>query len=183
MITRWKTGPTKTINYAAFENGYPEQDIALLAANKLKEAADEWNALELGIRFNWVYKIEDAAFVLSYAKAGISGVLAESFFPNDVDLNVLNVYPSAFKPGTVQYLKNIFLHELGHILGFRHEFAPEAESQLEAGEVSPRDPISVMGYGFPPTLQESDVKSAQAFYKFQGRNIGSMDIVEYDAGT
>ncbi|KAJ6142661.1 hypothetical protein N7471_002114 [Penicillium samsonianum] len=104
-ISRWKTGSKKTVNFAVFENGYPTQELAFLAANKLKEAADEWNDLELGVQFEWVYKIEDAAFVLSYAESNIPGVLAEAFFPNDLDLNILNVYPDAFKSGTMQCLK------------------------------------------------------------------------------
>ncbi|KAJ5110379.1 hypothetical protein N7532_000914 [Penicillium argentinense] len=191
VIPRWKTGSTKTVNFAAFENGYPKPELAFLAATKLKEAADEWNALKLGIQLNWVYKIEDAAFVLSYAKNDNPAVLAEAFFPNDLDLNVLNVYPAAFEPGAVQYLKNIFLHELGHVLGFRHEFAPELESDEQSVQIGPRNPTSVMAYEFPPQLQPSDIENAKTFYQFPGKYIGQAQgepkwglmIVDYDANN
>ncbi|KAB8077436.1 hypothetical protein BDV29DRAFT_168183 [Aspergillus leporis] len=173
IIPRWKIGPNKTVNFAAFQNGYPKPELALLAATKLKEAADEWNALELGVQFKWVADIEDAAFVLSYAGEQ-GGVLAAAFFPNDLDLNVLNVYETAFQAPNVQYLKNIFLHELGHVLGFRHEFAPELEDTKNdyTVQLGPRNPLSVMNYEFPPMIQPSDKESAKAFYRFPGKALG-----------
>jgi hypothetical protein len=173
IIPRWKTGPDKSVNFAAFANGYPKPELALLAAQALKQAADEWNTLELGVQLKWVAKIEDAAFVLSFA-GDQDGVLAEAFFPNEADLNVLNVYNAAFQPGTVQYLKNIFLHELGHVLGLRHEFAPELEDTGDnyTVQIGPRNPLSVMGYEFPPQIQPSDVENVKAFYKFPGTSLG-----------
>ncbi|KAL3264957.1 hypothetical protein ABHI18_000234 [Aspergillus niger] len=165
--------PPQSINFAAFENGYPRPGLALLAANALRDAANDWNELDLGVKFQWVQDIEKASFVLSYA--GNQGdVLAEAFFPNEDDLSYLNVYSSAFQPGTVQYLKNIFLHELGHVLGFRHEFAPELEDNKDDFTVQfgPRNPLSVMGYEFPPRLQTTDRDSAEAFYKFPGSHLG-----------
>ncbi|PYI00167.1 zincin [Aspergillus ellipticus CBS 707.79] len=173
FILRWKPDPPQTINFAAFSNGYPRPGLALLAANALKEAADDWNKLEFGVKFKWVEHIDDAAFVLSYA--GDQGsVLAQAFFPNEDDLSYLNVYSAAFQPGTIQYLKNIFLHELGHVLGFRHEFAPEREDSHDDYSVQfgPRNPLSVMGYEFPPQLQSTDKDSAQAFYRFPGKKLG-----------
>jgi hypothetical protein len=185
-IPRWRTGPTKTVNFAVLENGYPKPELAFLAADKLNEAANEWNALKLGVQFEWVYKIEDAAFVLTYAKQVSPNTLAEAFFPNSVDLNVLNVYPAAFEEGTVQYLKNIFLHELGHVLGLRHEFAPERETgaDLKSVQVGPRNPTSVMAYEFPPQMQPSDIDSAKTFYQFSGTHLGGrLPIVDYDANN
>ena len=190
-IPRWRTGPTKTVNFAVLATGYPKPEHAFLAANKLNEAANEWNELKLGVQFEWVYKIEDAAFVLAYAKEVSPGTLAEAFFPNNLDLNVLNVYPAAFKEGTVQYLKNIFLHELGHVLGLRHEFAPERETgaNLNSVQIGPRNPSSVMAYEFPPQMQPSDIDSTKTFYQFSGTYLGVMEktgrlpIVDYDANN
>ncbi|KAJ5973800.1 hypothetical protein N7481_011010 [Penicillium waksmanii] len=188
-IPRWKTGPTKTVNFAVLASGYPKPELAFLAANKLHEAANEWNELNLGVQLEWVYKIEDAAFVLTYAKEVSPGTLAEAFFPNNVDLNVLNVYPAAFEEGTVQYLKNIFLHELGHVLGLRHEFAPEKETDVKSVQIGPRNPTSVMAYEFPPQIQPSDIDSTKTFYQFTGKYFGNMQktgrlpIVDYDANN
>jgi hypothetical protein len=197
IIPRWKTGPNKTVNFAAFANGYPKPELALIAAQALKEAADEWNTLKLGVQFKWVAKIEDAAFALSFAGKQ-DGVLAEAFFPNYADLNTLNVYDAAFQPETMQYLKNTFLHELGHVLGLRHEFAPEREDTGDDNytvQIGPRNPLSVMGYEFPPQIQPSDVENVKAFYKFPGTSLGWKEahtkkqaksllrIVDYDANN
>ncbi|KAL3444580.1 hypothetical protein BJX65DRAFT_310768 [Aspergillus insuetus] len=168
--------------------------LALLTANKLNEAAENWNALNLGVKFAWVEKIENAAFLLSFAKQRSPGTLAEAFFPNDVDLNSLIVYPAAFQPGYVQYLKNIFLHELGHVLGLRHKFAPELEKGvgLDSVQVGPRNPTSVMGYEFPPLLQTSNVDNTKVFYRFPGKNLGvrqnlpvewGLRIVDFEANN
>ncbi|GLA37952.1 hypothetical protein AnigIFM63309_004935 [Aspergillus niger] len=173
VIPRWKPAkPPQSINFAAFKNGYPRPGLALLAANALRDAASDWNALDLGVKFEWVQDIKKASFVLSYA--GNQGdVLAQAFFPNEDDLSYLNVYSSAFQPGTVQYLKNIFLHELGHVLGFRHEFAPEYEDNMDdfTVQVGPRNSLSVMSYEFPPLLQTTDKNSAKAFYKLNKNHI------------
>ncbi|OJJ76901.1 hypothetical protein ASPBRDRAFT_36076 [Aspergillus brasiliensis CBS 101740] len=178
VIPRWKPdSPPQPINFAAFANGYPRPGLALLAANALRDAADDWNKLDLGVKLQWVEDINKASFVLSYA--GDQGhVLAQAFFPNEDDLSYLNVYSAAFEPGTVQYLKNIFLHELGHVLGFRHEFAPELEDSKNDYSVQfgPRNPMSVMGYEFPPLLQTTDRDSAQAFYKFPGSQLGWKEV-------
>jgi hypothetical protein len=173
IIPRWKTGPSKTVNFAVFEHGYPKPEWAFLAAAALNEAAEDWNALNLGVQLKWVSNLEDAVFVLSFA-GDQGGVLADAFFPNEVDLNVLNVYNGAFRPGTLPYLKNIFLHELGHVLGLRHEFAPETEDEGDeyTVQIGPRNPLSVMGYEFPPQMQPSDVENAKAFYKFPGTSLG-----------
>ncbi|CBF73949.1 predicted protein [Aspergillus nidulans FGSC A4] len=171
VLPRWARDPPQTVNFAAFANGYPRPVLALVGANALRDAADEWNKLDLGVKFKWVEKIEHASFVLSYA-GNQGNVLAEAFFPNEDDLSYLNVYSAAFQPGTVQYLKNIFLHELGHVLGFRHEFAPELEKEEECVQLGPRNPLSVMGYEFPPQIQTTDRESAEAFYMFPGYSLG-----------
>ncbi|KAB8069346.1 hypothetical protein BDV29DRAFT_182916 [Aspergillus leporis] len=183
IIHRWKTGPNKTVNFATLANGYPKKELALIAANALNEAAEEWNALELGVQLKWVADTKDAAFVLAYA-GDQGGVLAEAFFPNTVDLNTLNVYKGALEAGTIRYLKNIFLHELGHVLGFRHEFAPELEDKKTdySVQIGPRDPLSVMGYEFPPQIQQTDIMSAKAFYQFPGTELGFKESLVYHPG-
>lgn len=119
-IPRWKKN--QTVQFATFSEGYPTPNQALLAAYRLNEAANEWNDLNVGVTLKWVDEVEDAAFVLAYG--GDAGTtLAEAFFPNSNDLSTLFVYQRAFQLGSINYLVNIFLHELGHVLGLRHEFA------------------------------------------------------------
>lgn len=159
FIPRWKRN--SEVKFATFANGYATSDQAQYAARMLKKAADAWTDLDLGVKFSWTNDIEDAAFVLGYGGDGGS-TLARAFFPNEQDLNMLYVYKGAFEPGRINYMKNIFLHELGHVLGLRHEFAPEQEGGTV--QLGIRDVQSVMSYVFPPDIQASDKKSTREFY-------------------
>ncbi|KAL5608580.1 hypothetical protein FOVSG1_003261 [Fusarium oxysporum f. sp. vasinfectum] len=164
-IPRWK--PRHTINFAAYAGGYPQPGDAEFAALRLWDAAKEWNSYELGVNFAWVGDLEKATFVLEYG--GDKGsVLASAFFPSSQPLNTLFVYQVALLP-TDRYrgmLKNIFLHELGHTLGLRHEFALDPD-RFEGGAVvyGSRNEKSVMSYIFPPQVQPSDITDIQNFYK------------------
>ncbi|KAE8165191.1 hypothetical protein BDV40DRAFT_297782 [Aspergillus tamarii] len=158
---RWAYG--STINFAAFADKYPKTGYAELAARELNNAAEEWNAVKLGVKFKWVTNLEEAAFVLAYG--GDNGdTLAEAFFPNGKDINTLNVYRKAFEEENIQHLKNIFLHELGHVLGLRHEFAAEREAGVRSSQIGTANPESVMSYSFPPKIQESDKEYGRQFY-------------------
>ncbi|KAJ9661436.1 hypothetical protein H2198_002004 [Neophaeococcomyces mojaviensis] len=169
-IPRWKLG--STINFATSATGYPTPADAVYAAKMLIEAADEWNSYKVGVRFNWVSNVDDATFVLAYG--GDKGtVLASAFFPNAAVLNTLWVYSHSFDKnvrdgGWSNYsiMKNVFLHELGHVLGLRHEFALDAD-KFEGGafRLGTTNPLSVMSYEFPPKIQDTDILDTRAFYK------------------
>lgn len=159
-----------TVNYTAYADGYPTPNHAIYAAQRLMDAADDWNSRSVGPKFKWVDKWEDAEFALAYGGDGGS-TYAMAFFPNGNDLNTLFVYKLAFQNDKVGYMSNIFAHELGHALGLRHEFAPEREGGVV--QVGPRNPNSVMSYNFPPIIQPSDVASARALYDLpDGAGVG-----------
>ncbi|KAH7196229.1 matrix metallo proteinase-11 [Fusarium oxysporum] len=181
-IPRWKS--RHTINFAAYAGGYPQPGDAEYAALRLWDAAKEWNSYELGVNFAWVGDLEKATFVLEYG--GDKGtVLASAFFPNSQPLNTLFVYQLALLP-TDRYrgmLKNIFLHELGHTLGLRHEFALDPD-RFEGGAVvyGSRNEKSVMSYNFPPQVQPSDITDVQNFYKLDTLTIETLRIKDYIPG-
>ncbi|KAM6513681.1 hypothetical protein FALCPG4_016055 [Fusarium falciforme] len=166
VIPRWKYG--ETVNYTAYKNGWLSPSHAYYATYKLYEAAEKWNSLKVGVKFHYVANPEDAAFVLAYG-GDAGSTLAKAFFPNSNDLNTVFVYQRAFQAGMVNNMTNVFLHELGHVLGLRHEFAAQEGGAIPWGS---SNPLSVMSYNFPPEMQESDERDTRSFYKFTGTTIG-----------
>lgn len=171
-IPRWKKG--QVIKFATLAAGYPTESHAIFSAYKLNEAALQWNSLDIGVTFQWVSKLEDAAFVLAYG--GDEGsVLARAFFPNSDDLSTLFVYQKAFEPTYSPYQTNIFLHELGHVLGLRHEFAAQEGGAVQFGPPNPR---SIMSYTFPPNIRDSDETTVKAFYDMTVEKLEGLTIVD-----
>jgi hypothetical protein len=172
-IPRWKFG--SVINFATYAEGYPAPGDAIYAANALIEAAEIWNSARVGVTLKWVPNIEDAAFVLAYGGA-LGTVLASAFFPSNSSLETLYVYEYGFdkteqtskrrKFTNHGIMKNVFLHELGHVLGLRHEFAMKpGPNEGGAITIGAANIESVMSYVFPPELQESDIQDTRVFYK------------------
>jgi hypothetical protein len=164
-IPRWKYG--SVINFATYANGYPSPDDAKYAAVSLWEAAEQWNSYNLGVTFKWVNNLKQAAFVLEYGGEK-GGVMASAFFPNNTQpLNTLFVYSFSFTDKkNKETLKNTFLHELGHTLGLRHEFALDPLRYEGGAQVyGTRNPLSVMSYNLPPQVQKSDIDDIKSFYK------------------
>ena len=128
--------------------------------------------------------MEDAEFVLGYG--GDQGnLVARAFFPNANDLNNITVYKRAFDADTKPSMWRFFLHELGHVLGLRHEFAmdpqpgtsPPVPKEGGAIQLGPRDPLSVMNYRpEPPMITQFDVETTRAFYGIPGGNIGLVPL-------
>ncbi|KAF7679589.1 catalytic domain-containingprotein [Alternaria burnsii] len=175
-IPRWRKNTT--VNFAVYAGGWPSNNHAIFAAYRLNQAATTWNSLNLGVTFKWVGVLEDACFVLGYGGNG-GDTLARAFFPNSKDLNNMYVYLKAFQSGYVNYLYNVFLHELGHVLGLRHEFAPEREGAGPLVVWGIRNPLSVMSYTFPPQLQPSDRIDTKSFYAYTGTTIRNVRIQDF----
>jgi hypothetical protein len=175
-IPRWKRG--SVVKFATLTNGFPKPGQAAYAASKLRSAAAEWNKITKDyVAFEWTAALEDAAFVLAYRKSKSGdGTLASAFFPNSNPINTLFVYGFAFKPENERIMHNVFLHELGHVLGLRHEFAPQEGGAVKWGQANES---SVMAYKFPPTIQESDKKDLASFYEFSGSSIGGYPIKDF----
>ncbi|KAH6842170.1 hypothetical protein B0I37DRAFT_193461 [Chaetomium sp. MPI-CAGE-AT-0009] len=177
-IPRWKKH--QEIKWAALKVGYPSEAHARYATYKLAQATKDWNDCEVGVTFKWVSSIDEATFVLEYG-GNKGNVLAEAFFPNSDPLSSLFVYKSAFTQENLPILKNIFLHELGHVLGLRHEFALESEKSWAALRFGTPNPVSVMSYTFPPTIQDSDKEDTKLFYSYDRNAIGGIEIIDWVA--
>jgi len=178
----WESG--SKLNWIARQDGYPTKEEALFAARALQQACDAWNKA-LGGRIEFVYTdvFDDACFQLRYGD-DMGGVLARAFFPDDYKetLNDLYVYERAFQPDQKGFMANTFAHELGHVLGLRHEHAqgavegswvqgpPEDGGEgddgsgrvLESVLFGNKNPKSVMAYYQGMWIQQSDADALNA---------------------
>ena len=104
---------------------------------------------------------------------------AKSFFPNQHGLDV-EVFPPGLDPQRPKDgLKKTFMHELGHILGLRHEFAV-VKKEAPSVQFMDSNPLSIMSYEEARDLQESDKAGTKAFYKLNnGEHINGIPITDF----
>lgn len=102
---------------------------------------------------------------------------AMAFFPNENDSNVI-VYEAALNPSDPERLRNTFIHELGHVIGLRHEFAITGDDVTEskpertpAKQFSLKNLDSIMSYRRGRFFQQSDKDGVRAFYKLKNNDL------------
>ncbi|KAK7409051.1 hypothetical protein QQX98_008755 [Neonectria punicea] len=192
IVPRWdvKLLGGRKLQYFVSADSFPSPTQARSAAQAFQKAAGSWNELELGIVISETTDQGSANFYLVYKVNPPVGpgrdTLAQAFFPHEVDQDVI-VFQRAFKPDSEPILKNIFQHEIGHILGFRHEFAITGDSEKRlkpegdgAVQFLDNNYISIMSYNFPPKIQDSDREQTIKFYKLaNGYMMGSSPITDY----
>lgn len=156
-IVRWKPGSILT--YRVARNTFPDQQSYDLVVASMQKATSDWEQT-CGCDFRHRADLDQrpepgpagAVFWVRYYDSG-GAFLAAAFFPNDPRSrwHVL-VDPSLFTQTTFDRA-GIFRHELGHVLGFRHEHirkgAPPAcpdEPTYDTKNLTTYDPQSVMHY-------------------------------------
>ncbi|KAI1398593.1 hypothetical protein F4819DRAFT_24367 [Hypoxylon fuscum] len=186
-VYRW--APGSKIRYNVNYSSFPEKEYGEYAALCLDEAAEKWNRGSIGVVFEKVEDHAPAVFQLVYSTRQSDGLLARSFMPRGAQeqQDRLYVYASAFdkEKGYYNGMMNIFCHELGHILGLRHEFAKSSPKEQKAPSVQwgPANALSVMNYFKNPgemRIQETDYNEVRRFYEFRGKEYSEFKIVDMD---
>jgi hypothetical protein len=157
-VVRWQPGLVLT--YRLARETFTTDERYRKVADCVQQATQAWE-LTCGVKFQYRSDLDDQAgsgpagaiFSVREIDAGGS-FIAAAFFPNDPPARrrVL-IDPSFFQDDLGFDRVGVLRHELGHVLGFRHEHirsgAPPVcpqESKDETIDLTKYDPLSVMHY-------------------------------------
>jgi hypothetical protein len=157
-LVRWQAG--LVLGYRVARETFRDDQRYQLAVASMAAATGAWEAT-CGIRFEYLKTLDSkpgpgpAGALFSVREFDAGGTfIASAFFPNDppVRRRVL-IDPSFFAPDLSFDRTGVLRHELGHVLGFRHEHirsgAPAdcpPESLDDTFDLTKYDPQSVMHY-------------------------------------
>lgn len=159
-IPRFKPG--SVIKYVSYFQGWPGGQGQLIS-DTMWAAATDWNSNNIGVTFQWTLDPAEAAFEVVYGGPHPTAV-ASAFFPNRPRPRQVLVYEKTFTPEGLARMRNSFQHELGHIMGLRHEHANTALEPTPAILVGVKNPLSIMGYLFQRSILPTDISWLKYFY-------------------
>lgn len=192
-LVRWKPGLVLT--YCVLRNTFASQERYDQAVAGMKQATWAWENT-CGIKFQHKSELDGSAttkpagviFTVREIDAG-GQFIASAFFPNDPkNRRRVLIDPSYFSDNLGFDKVGVLRHELGHVLGFRHEHirsqAPPScpdETLGDTLDLTQYDPQSVMHYFCgnvgSPTLAITDVDKIGS-QKLYGMPFDSFNYVE-----
>jgi hypothetical protein len=164
-ILRWRKG--STILYNIYTESFQTPGAVALVGEAMEEAISMWGG-NIGVDFRRVRRDEAATFQIAYQKFPLDNdpnTYAESFFPREW-ASSLFVYQKGLE--NAAYLANILAHELGHVLGLRHEFAPEEEEDCSVrfGNKNDQSVMNYFDHASKHIVGQQDLDELAAFYAY-----------------
>jgi len=154
QLIRWAPNIARNLTYAIDSNSFTASINAEFITRIMLYAGGAW-ASKCGVNFEKVGMDQKPLFIVRYNKEVVQdGLMASAFFPDwPAEKRILYIYRDFDKVGydPVSILK----HELGHVLGFRHEHIRLGRfSRTEPNErlypITSYDSQSIMHYFLPP---------------------------------
>ncbi|KAI1394954.1 hypothetical protein F4819DRAFT_227079 [Hypoxylon fuscum] len=171
FFVRWTPGSVVKCNID--EKSFEYLAIAELVSAQVFVAISSWKGA--GVEFKEVGINENATFQIKYRDLpddGRTEPLARAFLPQ-TEPGVLYVYEAALVQPCLQHLDKIISHEIGHILGLRHE-SGGSKGEERSIQYGVPDSNSVMMYFntlTPRTVQEREIEEIKDLYALRNNGV------------
>jgi hypothetical protein len=158
LVMRWKFNEA---SLTAFQHA---GDIKAKVRELFGKAVSAWD-YAAPIRFTENADNADFQIVVSHQDdcSPQGCTLAQAFFP-DAGRHHLYVYPKMFGQDEKEQVDTL-THEIGHVFGLRHFFAPELEAQWPSEVFGEHKPFSIMNYGANSELTNADKDDLHRLYE------------------
>ncbi|KKP03620.1 hypothetical protein THAR02_04304 [Trichoderma harzianum] len=180
-IPRWRRGSELT--YTIDAKSFPTSAEAVQVKAAMQTAINMWKGIGASFKYLEVDNSDSATFVVTYHCHGPRNIYASSFFPDESPGDLLVYRLGLFN---AVYLANILAHEIGHILGLRHEFADKTHKEgkiLRCVLFGKENPRSIMNYYKNPgelQVSQQDLRELKEFYECSEESYDGLPIYDYD---
>jgi len=192
-IVRWRPG--LELSYCVLKSTFPNNEQYMKVGSAMNEATKAWEEA-CGVDFAYRADLDESEtvkpkgvlFTVRFLDVGAT-FIAAAFFPNDPpDRRRILIDPSFFAPDLGFDQVGVLRHELGHVLGFRHEHIrsgapPDCpdEDTADTIDLTQYDPKSVMHYFCgelgSKTLEITDMDKAGA-QKVYGLPLNTFQLID-----